>query len=64
MVLEDTIKVVIDHDLAPEEERKDVDTGLFNCIHRGKNRIEVGSDFTGKMEITGKTVKDNNLEKY
>lgn len=63
MVLEDTVKVVVDHDMAPEYEQKDIDTGLFSCIHRGKGRISNESN-PFKLEICGKQIKDKNLKKY
>ena len=34
MVLEDTVKVVVDYNLASVKSRKNVDTGLWECIYR------------------------------
>ena len=36
MVLEDSIKVVVDYNLAPEKKKKKVDTGLYECIYKAK----------------------------
>ena len=40
MVLEDTIRVVVDYEKANDYNKPDVDTGLFNCIYRGRGRTE------------------------
>ena len=36
MVLEDTMKVVVDHHYTPYNKRKQVDTGLYECIYRAR----------------------------
>lgn len=32
MVMEDCVKVVVDYGMAKKADRKNVDTGLFECI--------------------------------
>lgn len=39
MVLEDVVKVIIDYGLATSKKKKNIDTGLFKCICRGKSLI-------------------------
>lgn len=41
MVLEDTIKVVVDYAQAPTQKKKaEVDTGLFECIYRATRVVD------------------------
>lgn len=36
MVLEDVVKVIVDHGMSKKKNKKDIDTGLFTCIHKSK----------------------------
>lgn len=36
MVLEDTVKVLVDYGMSKKKKKKDIDTGLFTLIHKSK----------------------------
>jgi len=40
MVSEDTVKVIVDHNMAPKKKKKSIDTGKFECIYRGKEFVD------------------------
>lgn len=65
MVLEDTIKVVVDHHFAPERKKKKVDTGLYECIYRAKRIVDkpIGS-YGLQMEIKGSKINEKHLKLY
>lgn len=56
MVLEDTIKVVVDYAAAVTQKKKSkVDTGLFECIYRSKRVVDKPMNSFGlNMECKGK----------
>jgi len=60
MVLEDTIKVVVDYAFAPTQKKKSkVETGLFECIYRAERVVDKPmASFGLNMEVVGKKVKD------
>lgn len=55
MVLEDTIKVVVDYASAPTAKKKaKTDTGLFECIFRAKRTVDKPmSSFGLNLEVVG-----------
>ena len=66
MVLEDTIKVVVDYAQAPTAKKKaKVDTGLYECIYRATRVVDKPMASCGlKMEGGGKKVKEQHLKLY
>ena len=65
MVLEDTIKVVVDYNMAPERKRKNIDTGLYECIYKAKRIVDKPmSSFGLSMEVKGAKINDRNLKLY
>lgn len=65
MVLEDTIKVVVDHNLQTNpKKRAKVDTGLYECIYRAKRCVDkpMGS-FGLNLEVKGKKVPEPHLNR-
>ena len=63
MVLEDTIKVVVDY--AGARKKKKVDTGLFECVYRAKRTVDKPmSSFGLNLEVVGKTIKEEHLQLY
>lgn len=65
MVLEDTVKVVVDHHLAPEKKKKKIDTGLFECIYRAKRTVDKPMNSFGlNIECVGKKINDKHLKLY
>lgn len=63
LVLEDTIKVVVDYANAPTAKKKaKVDTGLFECIYKAKRMVDKPMNTFGlQLEVLGKKIKDPNL---
>ena len=53
LVSEDLIKVVVDHHYASPGEKRHVDTGLYECIHRGK-KAERAMTFNLDLSLYGK----------
>ena len=66
MVLEDTVKVVVDYAQAPTAKKKaKVDTGLYECIYRATRVVDKPmASFGLNMEVVGKKVKEQNLKLY
>lgn len=65
MVLEDTIKVVIDYGLASEKKRRRVDTGGFECVYKAKRIVDKPMNSFGlNMEVVGKKIPKGQLKKY
>lgn len=66
LVLEDTIKVVVDYANAPTPKKKaKVDTGLFECIYRAERMVDKPMNTFGlNMEVQGKRIKETNLALY
>ena len=64
MVLEDTVKVVVDYGCEPNlKKRKEVSTGLYECIYRAERIVERPLNSYGlNMEITGTKVKEAHLK--
>ena len=66
MVLEDTVKVVVDYNgCKSEKKRAKIDTGLYECIFRAKRVVEkpMGS-FGLNLEVKGKKVKEDHLHRF
>lgn len=65
MVLEDTIKVVIDYGQASAKKQKKVDTGGFECVYKAKRLVEKPLNSFGlNMEVQGKKIPKAHLKKY
>ena len=65
MVLEDTVKVVIDHASAPPKKQKKVDTGGFECVYKAKRIVEKPLNSFGlNMEVHGRKIPKAHLKKY
>ena len=65
MVLEDTIKVVIDYNWASDKKKKRVDTGGFECVYKAKRIVDKPMNSFGlNMEVTGKKITKKQLQKY
>jgi tubulin monoglycylase TTLL3/8 len=59
LVLEDTMKVVVDYQLAPDRKKKKVDTGLYECIYRAKRIVDKPmTSFGLNMEIKGTKIRE------
>lgn len=60
LVLEDTIKVVVDYADASEKDKKrgKIDTGLFECVYRAKRIVNKPMNSFGlNLEIKGQGIK-------
>ena len=65
MVLEDSIKVVVDYNSAPDKKKKKVDTGLYECIYKAKRIVDKPmASFGLNMEVKGAKIKEQNLSKW
>lgn len=65
MVLEDTIKVVVDYGMASPKKQKKVDTGGFECVYKAKRIVEKPLNSFGlNMEVHGKKIPKAHLKKY
>ena len=51
MVLEDTMKVVVDHHYAPNNRKGGIDTGLYNCIFRGRQPVDKPNNFNLNLAV-------------
>ncbi len=52
LVLEDTIKVFVDHSMSKKGQKKEIDTGMFKCIYKGDKptkQINLNSNATAKL---------------
>ena len=62
MVLEDSIKVVVDYNSAPDKKKKKIDTGLYECIYKAKRIVDKPmASFGLNMEVKGAKIKEQNL---
>ena len=62
MVSEDTVKVVVDYASAPQNKKKKVDTGLYECIYKAKRMVDKPmSSFGLNLEVKGNAIKDKHL---
>jgi len=65
MVLEDTIKVVVDYNMASAKKQKKVDTGGFECVYKAKRIVDKPmTSFGLNMEVVGKKIPKQVLKKY
>ena len=65
MVLEDTIKVVVDYGMASAKRQKKVDTGGFELVYKSKRVVDKPMNSFGlNMEIHGKKIPKAHLKKY
>lgn len=66
MVLEDTIKVVVDYNSAPTAKKKaKTDTGLFECIYRSKRMVDKPmASFGLNLEVKGHKINEELLGYY
>ena len=67
MVLEDTIKVVVDYAGAPEKKKKrgEVDTGLFECVFKSKRMVDKPMNSFGlNIDIKGTGIPRHKLKKW
>jgi len=59
MVLEDTIKVVVDYNTVLDRKKKKIDTGLYECIYRAKRIVDKPmTSFGLNMEIKGTKIRE------
>ena len=64
MVLEDTVKVVVDYAHAPDKKKKNIDTGLFEMVYKSKRMVDKPLNSFGlNIEIHGKGIKKH-LKKW
>ena len=57
MVLEDSIKVVVDYANASQKKKPKVDTGLYECIYRAKRIVDKPMNSFGlNLEVHGKAI--------
>ena len=62
MVSEDTVKVVVDYASAPQNKKKKVDTGLYECIYKAKRMVDKPmSSFGLNLEVKGNAIKDKHI---
>ena len=65
MVLEDTIKVVVDYANASAKKKPKVDTGLYECIYRAKRIVDKPMNSFGlNLEVQGKALNMKHLHKW
>lgn len=65
MVLEDTVKVVVDYALAPQKKKPKVDTGLYECIYKATRIVDKPMNSFGlNLEVQGKAINEKYLKKY
>ena len=65
MVLEDTVKVVVDYNLASTKKKPKVDTGLYECIYKAKRIVDKPmSSFGLNLEVKGSKIPQKNLVNY
>jgi tubulin monoglycylase TTLL3/8 len=63
MVMEDTIKVVVDH--AQAKKKSKVDTGAFECIYKAKRIVDRPMQSFGlNLVCEGKKIAHNKLSHY
>jgi len=65
MVLEDTIKVVVDYAHASAKKKPKVDTGLYECIYKAKRIVDKPMNSFGlNLEIHGSKISSKLLNKW
>jgi tubulin monoglycylase TTLL3/8 len=65
LVLEDTVKVVVDYANASVKKKPKVDTGLYECIYRATRIVDKPLNSFGlNLEIHGKGIPARNLTKW
>lgn len=66
LVLEDTIKVVVDYANASTHKKKaKVDTGLYECIYKATRVVDKPmTSFGLSLEVVAKKIKEQNLKLY
>jgi len=65
LVLEDTVKVVVDYANASVKKKPKVDTGLYECIYRATRIVDKPLNSFGlNLEIHGKGIPAKNLTKW
>ena len=62
MVLEDTIKVVIDHHFAPQNKKSEIDTGLYECIFRDNKTVDNIERLNLQLEVRGQKIGKKHLK--
>ena len=65
MVLEDTIKVVVDYGMAAPKKQKKIDTGLFECVYKAKRIVDKPiTSFGLNMKIEGHKIPKNQIKLF
>ena len=65
MVLEDTIKVVVDYGMASAKKQRKVDTGLFELVYKARRIVDKPMNSFGlNMEVVGKKIPKGKLKHY
>ena len=65
MVLEDTIKVVVDYGMAPLKKQKKIDTGGFECVYKAKRIVDRPMNSFGlNLEVQAQKIPKSHLKKY
>jgi len=65
LVLEDTVKVVVDYANASVKKKQKIDTGLYECIYRATRIVDKPLNSFGlNLEIHGKGIPFKNLPKW
>lgn len=65
MVLEDTMKVVVDYHYASTKKKPKIDTGLYECIYKAKRIVDKPmSSFGLNIECKGSKISNKNLQHY
>lgn len=65
LVLEDTVKVVVDYANASTKKKPKVDTGLYECIYRATRIVDKPLNSFGlNLEVHGKGISAKNLSKW
>ncbi len=59
MGLEDLVKVVVDYDMAPKNQRKNIDTGKWKRIFKSPAVIEKPLNIGLNLMCEGKAIKKN-----
>ena len=64
MVLEDTMKVVVDYHYASNSRKHNVDTGLYNCVYRARRAVDKPNNFNLNLAVQGKSMSKKQVLKY
>ena len=58
MVMEDTVKVIVDYHFASKKKKKEVDTGDWELIYESESMVEKPlASFNIELELVGKKMK-------